>query len=253
MTAPLEGYTLDAPDRNIMQTQFSFYNADDEDAPVEQYYVGVANGDYDEAPENTYSAMASFGTIIDRSEITYDEIAGIKVGYYSQSYSMDQSEAQDGSDVHYYQYLNAYFESNFKGYSILIKMCIRDRDSAQAPECWMLYMDFDNRLLTQTVLCKSLLWWEAEYVRQSIREALAVHARYAILVEFKGTQALEMENEEKEQLLQFSRALRGVEVELLDNILAGESGYASMNAKRQMDQIRNESFDLALHERYAEE
>lgn len=114
-------------------------------------------------------------------------------------------------------------------------------------------MDFDNRLLTQTVLCKSLLWWEAEYVRQSIREALAVHARYAILVEFKGTQALEMENEEKEQLLQFSRALRGVEVELLDNILAGESGYASMNAKRQMDQIRNESFDLTLHERYAEE
>lgn len=122
MTAPLEGYTLDAPDRNIMQTQFSFYNADDEDAPVEQYYVGVANGNYDEAPENTYSAMASFGTIIDRSEITYDEIAGIKVGYYSQSYSMDQSEAQDGSDVHYYQYLNAYFESNFKGYSILISV-----------------------------------------------------------------------------------------------------------------------------------
>ena len=209
-------------------------------------YYTVLRQDMNEVACALLSRFGSVRGVMNATKEELKEIPGMNEG-------MAEWLKHTAELIHAYQAIGPEEHFKIKKHGDAIDFVSKHRKGAKAPECWILYMDFDNRLLTQTVLCKSLLWWEAEYVRQSIREALAVHARYAILVEFKGTQALEMENEEKEQLLQFSRALRGVEVELLDNILAGESGYASMNAKRQMDQIRNESFDLTLHERYAEE
>lgn len=209
-------------------------------------YYAVPRQDMNEAARALVNHFGSVYGVMNATKEELMEVRGVSAG-------MAEWLMRTAELMHAYEAIGPEEHFRIKKHGDAIDFVSRHKNSAQAPECWMLYMDFDNRLLTQTVLCKSLLWWEAEYVRQSIREALALHARYAILVEFKGTQALEMDSEEKGQLLQFSRALRGVEVELLDNILAGESGYASMNAKRQMDQIRNESFNLTLHERYSEE
>lgn len=209
-------------------------------------YYAVPRQDMNEAARALVNHFGSVYGVMNATKEELMEVRGVSAG-------MAEWLMRTAELMHAYEAIGPEEHFRIKKHGDAIDFVSKHKNSAQVPECWMLYMDFDNRLLTQTVLCKSLLWWEAEYVRQSIREALALHARYAILVEFKGTQALEMDSEEKGQLLQFSRALRGVEVELLDNILAGESGYASMNAKRQMDQIRNESFNLTLHERYSEE
>ena len=58
---------------------------------------------------------------------------------------------------------------------------------------------------------------------------------------------MEMGNEEKEQLLRFSHALRGIEVELLDDIKVGETEYVSLHASGRMDEIRQELIDTILH------
>lgn len=125
------------------------------------------------------------------------------------------------------------------------------RMSVVPPECWMIYTDFDNRLLMHAVICDSLSWAEPEYVCQCMMDALALQARHAILVLFVGALPLEFEDYDVNNLLHFSRAMRGIDVELLDCVLVGESGYCSMNAEGRMDNIRRESLDLSLHERYA--
>ena len=122
--------------------------------------------------------------------------------------------------------------------------------AVRPPECWMIYTDFGDNLLTYTVLCDSLSWYEPEYVRQSVREAVALQARHAVLVCFVGTGPLDMEQEETEHLLAFSRTLRGIEVELLDCVLVGESGFYSMNVEGKLQCLRQESQELELHENY---
>lgn len=122
MTAPVEGYTQKALDRNIQQWQYNIYNADDENAKVSKYTVSVATGNYDEAPDKVRTSISSMGDTIAMSEVQMGEIAGQKVGYFSRNYSMDISEDQDGSDIRFYQSLYAYFEAKFSGYSILISV-----------------------------------------------------------------------------------------------------------------------------------
>ena len=122
MTAPVEGYTLETPDRSINQTLINYYNADDETNPVSQYYVLVATGDYDEISAQSYEQLGGYVTILRTTEVQTTEINGMDVCYYSYDYSMDTSEAQDGSEIRYFQSLNAYFESRFDGYSILISV-----------------------------------------------------------------------------------------------------------------------------------
>lgn len=118
------------------------------------------------------------------------------------------------------------------------------------PESWLLYTDFDNRLLMQSVLCDSLSWFEPEYVRQSMKEALALQARHGFLVLFMGVQPLMLEADGLEHLLHYARTMRGINVEILDCILVGESGFVSLNSEGFMEKIRHESHELALHERY---
>jgi len=122
MTAPVEGYTLRTPERELHYTQVDNYEAEDENNPIPAYYTVVANGNYDEIPYTTYSSMAALGTIINQGEIKFAETAGMKYSYYTLQYSNDESEAQDGSALKYRESLNAYFDSKFEGYSILVSV-----------------------------------------------------------------------------------------------------------------------------------
>ena len=203
-------------------------------------YYAVPRQDMNEAARALVNHFGSVYGVMNATKEELMEVRGVSAG-------MAEWLMRTAELMHAYEAIGPEEHFRIKKHGDAIYFVSKHKDSAQAPECWMLYMDFDNRLLTQTVLCKSLKWWKAEHVRQCIREALALHARYAILVEFRGTQALEIGNEEKEQLVQFSHALRGIEVELLDDILVGETEYVSLHAKGRMDKIRQELVDTILH------
>ena len=136
VTAPVEGYTLKTPERAIQYTQVDYYSAEDETNPIQDYYVTVASGNYDEIAYTTYSSMAALGTILNQSEVKSGEMSGIKYNYYSLQYSSDKSEAQDGSEMEYRESLNAYFESKFDGYSILVSVgsAVADENSFNSEE-----------------------------------------------------------------------------------------------------------------------
>lgn len=141
--SPVEGYTVVTPERAVQYTQANYYEAEDETNPIQKYYVVVASGNYDEIPYRTYDSMASLGTIINQSEIKTGEMAGLKYSYYTLQYSADQSEAQDGSDIRYNESLNAYFESKFEGYSILISVGneVADENSFNSEEDLMALLE----------------------------------------------------------------------------------------------------------------
>ena len=143
------------------------------------------------------------------------------------------------------------------------KRILRHRDAVQyalsfkgdvhPPQCAVVFMDFNKRILMKSFLCDSLSWAEPEYMRRIITEAISLQAKYAILTIFTGTLPMEFESYELGNLLKLSRSLRAIEVELLDCILISETDVVSMNANGVMDVIRGESKNTALHEDYASE
>lgn len=121
-----------------------------------------------------------------------------------------------------------------------------------APQCWMIYTDFDDRLITYSVVCDSLSWTHPQYVRDLTEEMLALQVRHAFLVLFMGVEPLELDREELDFMVSFSRTLRAIDVELMDCVLVGEAGFVSLNLEGKMEAVRSESTEPALYERYRE-
>lgn len=119
-----------------------------------------------------------------------------------------------------------------------------------APQCWMLYTDFEGRLLMQSVICPSLNWADPQYAIEIVQEALSIQAKNAFLVMFAGAEPLELAQWELDYLVALSRTLRAIDVELLDCVLTGDAGMRSMSQEGRMDQIIRESERLELHENY---
>lgn len=122
-----------------------------------------------------------------------------------------------------------------------------------APQTWMLYTDYDDRLLMRSVLCESLNWADPVIAQDILREALALQARRAFLVCFTGIEPLQLTRDEHEYLGRLAETLRAVGVELLDCMLVGEAGFHSLNQSGEMDEVRMACENLHLHERYTEE
>lgn len=119
-----------------------------------------------------------------------------------------------------------------------------------APQCRMYYVDFEGRLLMQSVLCNSLAWADPRHATEIVREALSIQAKSAFLVLFTGTEPLDMPQWELDYLVSLSRTLRAIGVELLDCVLAGEAGMLSLSREGLLDQVARESTRLELHENY---
>lgn len=120
------------------------------------------------------------------------------------------------------------------------------------PESWIIYTDFDNRIITYDVICASLCWWGTEYMRDIVMQATSLGARHAFLVLFMGVERPWLEDWELENMLSVSRMLRAIDVELLDCVLVNEEGMRSMNMEGGMDRIRLESIKPWIYERYCE-
>lgn len=139
VSGPIEGFDMTVPKRDIRESQFHVFKATDENAEVTQYYMGMANGEYDEIAGKSYIDMASFGIPLYATEIKELELNGHKGFYYSLQYALDGSEAQDGSELTYYQCMNAYFDAKHKGTSLLVSVgdVVADENSFASDEALM--------------------------------------------------------------------------------------------------------------------
>ena len=122
-----------------------------------------------------------------------------------------------------------------------------------APRCWMIYTDFEDRLITHSVICDSLCWADPRYACEIVEESLALHARHAVLIMFVGTGPLEFEPSDKKHLVDLANTMSAIDVELLDCVMVGEQGYLSMSLEGWMEEIRRDSDQPELHERYRSE
>lgn len=118
-----------------------------------------------------------------------------------------------------------------------------------APSTWALYVDFEFNLITFSRL-ETSPWWTAENARLMAQEAVSSGARYLILVRCFGDAPADIDDAELGQLRSVATALRALDVEILDCALAARDGVDSLNRSGRMDVIRQESQNLALHERY---
>ena len=121
-----------------------------------------------------------------------------------------------------------------------------------APQTWVLYTDFEGNLLFRSALCPTLAWYEPEYARAMVSEALNLQAHALILVLFVGDLPLVPEQEDIDNLSAIACTLTAIDVTLLDCVLVGKNGYYGMNAAGDLTPILQESGRLALHERYCE-
>ena len=122
-----------------------------------------------------------------------------------------------------------------------------------APCCWMVFTDYDNRLMTWTVIADSLYWADAMVTREIVREVMALQARHAYLVMFTGVEPQALSPYEEDYLVLMGRTLRAIDVELLDCVMVGEPGFYSMNCAGRFDRVRMESENPGLHERYCDD
>lgn len=122
-----------------------------------------------------------------------------------------------------------------------------------APQTWMLYADYEDRLLMRSVLCDSLGWADPMIARQVLSEAMSLQARRAFLVCFTGVEPLALTDYEHVFLGRLADTLDAAGVSLMDCLLVGEAGFLSLNQSGQMDDVRQRSRKPWLHERYVEE
>ena len=155
--------------------------------------------------------------------------------------------------------VTAYLRAN--GDQSLRIWCFRDMilflarrwPTVRAPQTWILYTDMDHYMMTYSVICESLYWWDPVYIRDIVMEAMSLEATHAFLILFMGIEPLEVEPWEIDCITAFSCTMRAIGVELLDCVLVGHQGYRSLNVDGCMDEARMECLAEGLHERYCED
>lgn len=122
---------------------------------------------------------------------------------------------------------------------VFVYACKLYRD-ARPPCSVQICMDAASRVSYRRVICESRAWGEAETLRQALSDVLSMRARNVIILQFIGNLHADPDEYDCEHAREYAYALRGVGCTLLDVVLVGDGGMASM---RQMGMIPEEGAD----------
>ena len=123
---------------------------------------------------------------------------------------------------------------------------------ARPPEAWVLYLDFEFCLISRQPLPVRAPWWCHENVRGMVRDSTSLKASYAILALFRGDGPPRLSEEELGHLRGVSLTFNGIQVPLVDCVLAGRERLYSMRLHGRFDFIQDAGSSAFLHERYGE-
>ena len=118
------------------------------------------------------------------------------------------------------------------------------------PQVWVVYTDYDDRLVCNLKLTDSLYWMDASCFREIMENALAMEAKYVYLLAFIGLEPLVLSEKDEEAVKRLSEAMDSIDVKLMDYILIGEAGFYSMRVDGRMEALDEASKAAFLRERY---
>ena len=209
-------------------------------------YYAVPQQDQTDVARALVERFGTFGGVM---RATYAELAQVP----GMTRSMARWMAATGRLVCAYgEAVMADGERLFRYYDV-VGYLSRNCRNVPAPQTWVLYTDFDDNLLYRSALCPTLAWFETEYARQLVTEAIALSAKHLILVLFIGDLPLTPDPEDLLHLKEIAYTLCAAKVELLDCVLAGNAGYYSMHMNGDLTPVRAVYESMALHEHYCDE
>ncbi len=122
-----------------------------------------------------------------------------------------------------------------------------------APPCTIqLCMDAACRLSYRRVICESRAWGEPDTLREALSDVISAQARNVIILQFVGNMHADPDDYDKNHAREYGYALSCAGCNLLDVVLVGDGGIASM---RQLGFVPDHSDNRINHkvcERYLE-
>ena len=97
------------------------------------------------------------------------------------------------------------------------------------PECWVLYTNFEDSLISCQCMPRGRDWWCPENVRAMVEDCVSLQARNAILVVFRKRRPAWLTAAEKEHLRSINSTFCALEVALLDCVVANGQGLHSLS------------------------
>lgn len=134
---------------------------------------------------------------------------------------------------------------------VFVYACKKYR-TLQPPCCMQLCLDMDSRLAYERVICESRAWGETETLREALSDAISLRARNVMIIQYLGNLHAEPDEYDIRHAEEYSYALNSAGSGLLDVVLVGDGGIASM---RQLGLIPDHSafrMNRVICERYLE-
>lgn len=115
------------------------------------------------------------------------------------------------------------------------------------PECWALYTNFEDVLISCQPLPQGRAWWDPENVRAMVEDCVALEARNVILVVFREDGLLRMDEAERKHLRSINSTFNTLQVALLDCVLANGRGAHSLSLHERFAFTRPEKYRSGLY------
>ena len=121
------------------------------------------------------------------------------------------------------------------------------------PQVWVVYTDYDDRMLCYLKLGDSICWTDPVYTRDMVEYALAMEAKYIYMVGFTCDEPPELYTREVELLKPLSEGLAAIDVNLMDFILVSKDKIVSLRKTGRFEEADSQPGGIRLKERYFNE
>lgn len=109
---------------------------------------------------------------------------------------------------------------------------------ARPPECWALYTNFEDCLISCQRMPDGRTWWSPANVRAMVEDCVSLQARNLIIVVFRKRRPVWMNDLEKEHLRSINSTFNALQVALLDCVLVNAEGAHSMSLHERFEFTR---------------
>lgn len=132
---------------------------------------------------------------------------------------------------------------------VFVYACKKYR-TVQPPCCMQLCLDMDSRLSFERVICESRAWGEPEILREALSDAVSLRARNVMILQFLGNMHAEPDEYDIRHAEEYAYALSSAGSGLLDVVLMGDGGIASMRQLGHIPDFADFRMNRMICERY---
>lgn len=135
---------------------------------------------------------------------------------------------------------------------VFVYACKKYR-TVQPPCCMQLCLDMDSRLSYERIICESRAWGEPETLKEALSDAVSLRARNVMILQFLGNMHAEPDEYDIRHAEEYAYALSSAGSGLLDVVLIGDGGIASMRQLGHIPDYTDYRMNRIICERYLED